>query len=871
MLRGNANVNLPTSPSDAGTDESSNQYSEMTWMLTAPTTTAISTPPYSTTSTSSHTDAFNNTRSSTARSATAEPESPAEALKAALDARVGISWGVQPVETFQILGIPIKNAKSRVETQIKICLQLLSNNQHDTPRWTKLHLAETVASKMRPRQNAIDRAQSVPGETLNLEANVVCASDISKRVTMCPSCRTREVKRYQKKTTTATKLDDAIEDVNSNASPIEPNFEHGIISINAPVLMDFSDGNVILPTRLACYCRHHNENVGFCVYFVGRDNNGTVIATGVTPPIMITDDHKNTGVTKVSKRPRTEDPSTDPIPRQKPSPSMAPTSASLGLDQQIFQILHTPNPTTSPSASTSIAPSVISTATTVFGSPIRNPTPYQPESPPTQPDFTIDTTDDPDPSIHSGSLFSSNANAYSTVEGALGIYDSLMMGLSESPQFATVDSEDAYCEKLAAGIAGAIARSELETPNPSEFDALLAVPIIERVVPHEGPMQGGIEVTILGSNFSPDNKIRFGETTVHVNQCWGTTALICTLPSSPVPGPVSVSVVTTPAVLFNFNADVKSFTYKDDSDRALMELALQVVGLRTTGKIENATKVAMRIINSSGPKGNHSAPPPQHSFAAWSLSETPLNDESKSLEDRIIHALAAVETDPSLSLFPFNVELKASVSKQTLLHLACACGMRSLANYLIRAGADVNVVDVHGMRPLQYALSKNHFSLADELVNAGAITTESRYRHVAFERRKSHDTNAFEDTATPKQQSESMINRFYTQLRDGAGNLRRKASRYIDNRKGHGSFGGDEYVDIEEDNLNVAHDPDELLMVPPDKARQSRDFFLFWLPCIAGLMCLGMIRILLTHQDIALFEGLKQAIPTTVHSFFWAT
>jgi hypothetical protein len=45
--------------------------------------------------------------------------------------------------------------------------------------------------------------------------------------------------------------------------------------------------------------------------------------------------------------------------------------------------------------------------------------------------------------------------------------------------------------------------------------------------------------------------------------------------------------------------DVVLFTYFDESDRALMELALQVVGLKTMGKVEDARQIAMRIVQGS--------------------------------------------------------------------------------------------------------------------------------------------------------------------------------------------------------------------------------------------------------------------------------
>ncbi|KAM3079079.1 SPT3 Dosage dependent suppressor of Ty-induced promoter mutations-like protein [Clarireedia jacksonii] len=46
------------------------------------------------------------------------------------------------------------------------------------------------------------------------------------------------------------------------------------------------------PMRIACYCRHQNEKLGFQVIFTIKDFQDRVIAQEITSSIMITDDHK---------------------------------------------------------------------------------------------------------------------------------------------------------------------------------------------------------------------------------------------------------------------------------------------------------------------------------------------------------------------------------------------------------------------------------------------------------------------------------------------------------------------------------------------------------------------------------------------------
>ncbi|TGJ86078.1 hypothetical protein E0Z10_g2704 [Xylaria hypoxylon] len=46
------------------------------------------------------------------------------------------------------------------------------------------------------------------------------------------------------------------------------------------------------PMRIACYCRHHGEKLGFQVIITLKDCSGNIIAQGISSSIMITDDHK---------------------------------------------------------------------------------------------------------------------------------------------------------------------------------------------------------------------------------------------------------------------------------------------------------------------------------------------------------------------------------------------------------------------------------------------------------------------------------------------------------------------------------------------------------------------------------------------------
>jgi hypothetical protein len=98
----------------------------------------------------------------------------------------------------RVLGVPQTGAKSRVETQIKLCLQLVTDKGEKVPLWSHLRLPEYMVAKEKLKtknaRNPPDHAMNINEKgVLNLEATVVCASDIPKKVLTCLGCVQREV------------------------------------------------------------------------------------------------------------------------------------------------------------------------------------------------------------------------------------------------------------------------------------------------------------------------------------------------------------------------------------------------------------------------------------------------------------------------------------------------------------------------------------------------------------------------------------------------------------------------------------------------------------------------------------------------------
>ncbi|KAI8137392.1 hypothetical protein BJV82DRAFT_358156 [Fennellomyces sp. T-0311] len=362
-------------------------------------------------------------------------------------------------------------------------------------------------------------------------------------------------------------------------------------------MVNFSSGDAILPTRITCYCRHHNEKVGFCVEFTMKTDKGDTIATGMSPPILITDDHKSTRQ-KGRKRDRSDyegSSSTISKSRRLPSSSTAPVTPAA-------------------SRRGSLSP-------TEAVSPL--------------------LADPAELSILDSAPFSSSLPTPSEERAAFG---------SNTPFFFPPTSP---------------ALNPLDHVNYVAPESL-STPTLERLVPAQGPTYGGVEVTILGSGFYRGLTCLFGEhhaATVY----WNPNTLVCVLPPAAHPGPVVVSFKQHSLVLEG--QDVPLFTYYDANDQALLELALQVVGLKTTGKLHDAKHIAMRIVQG----GDHNPFLLQNSLSGGT------NDDEHviSFQQKVIHALDY-----------FHVTAKELIQARlstghTLLHLATWIGYDKLASKII--------------------------------------------------------------------------------------------------------------------------------------------------------------------------------------------
>jgi hypothetical protein len=260
-----------------------------------------------------------------------------------------------------ILTIHPTPLKSRVETQIPIKLTL-----YPMPVGiSKLHLPTHTISK--PKLLAKPPAERSP-DTLELHTTLVCTSamqnpehrrkaleraagpentakeespgaggsdedDESKplnggEVKICVGCITRERKRAARKK--VKKVEEEESWHKDEAKRVIVFNTHEVKEWQAPTSQPPSEATgdraepfvpegalqVDAPMRIACYCRHQNEKLGFQVIFTIKDYQGKMIAQEITSSIMITDDHK-----------------THTVP---PPPPPLTTQNSVGSDGQMY-------------------------------------------------------------------------------------------------------------------------------------------------------------------------------------------------------------------------------------------------------------------------------------------------------------------------------------------------------------------------------------------------------------------------------------------------------------------------------------------------------------------------------------------------------
>lgn len=236
-------------------------------------------------------------------------------------------------------------------------------------------------------------------------------------------------------------------------------------------------------------------------------------------------------------------------------------------------------------------------------------------------------------------------------------------------------------------------------------------PVIQRIIPAQGPMNGGIEITLLGKNFKQGQRIKFGENIALSTQCWNDSTMVTYLPPSSSAGQVVVTIEEKPGTLSQINAHQLAslqvapespqtvnlnaiFTYVDETDRQLIELALQIVGLKMNGKLEDARNIAKRIV---GTNTNSNSPNSMSSNGGTTTGYT----DDESLIVNVLHSFKLGTKNLNLSV--------CDQQGRTLLHHAALKSYHVLIRTLISYGGHVEKPDMFGFTPLHLACISGDF------------------------------------------------------------------------------------------------------------------------------------------------------------------
>ncbi|EHK15971.1 uncharacterized protein TRIVIDRAFT_227906 [Trichoderma virens Gv29-8] len=517
------------------------------------------------------------------------------------------------------LHIQESTLKSRVETQMAVTMTL----SHLPFGITKLHLPPHTISKPKLRakplpqpspdtlelyvslvcttpmeqpelrKRALERAATVPHEYLPSLQEAEHETQNGCQIRICKKCIERERKRAGRKK-------------NHTKSDEEKSWymdeTRRIIIFNTKEMKDWrppsnekekdSEGpsqaelfrqyptamQVVVPMRLACYCRHQKEKTGFNVIFTFKDWEGNVVAQAMSGSIMITDDHKTVVTSPTDDAPELEQ--QGPAKKRKPStPSparvpqaltMTPLDASPNMTSQSGST-HVTSTVTSPFAPNlhsfpqpeAVLGAVTPQMSTTNGSPVLNPTTN--DVPPWFAQRRSQSMDN----LSMDSFVTNNsvmAGLYPTPVSSSSTRppspNSMRSGVNIVPHNPVAQASDADLYSL--GVAA----------NPPR-----AQPTIHKIIPAEGSLNGGMEVTVLGAGFYQGLEIWFGDNKATTTTFWSEASLVCLLPPSSVAGPVPVTFGPQRAAA-PMGMQPPVFTYIDDNENQLMRAAMSFFGRR---------------------------------------------------------------------------------------------------------------------------------------------------------------------------------------------------------------------------------------------------------------------------------------------------
>ncbi|WLF79606.1 SPT3 Dosage dependent suppressor of Ty-induced promoter mutations-like protein [Lodderomyces elongisporus] len=541
-----------------------------------------------------------------------------------------------------------------------------------------------------------------------------------------------------------------------------------------------------LSARIICYCRHHKEQAGFKILVVIKNNKGDVVAKQISSPIMIMDRKKNI--------PLTRDSIPNSVASSSVNLKELGRGPENGLGQLSGSINGTGNDSVNGDGEATYKKKKLSASESdhdikfdVSGDP-HQLTPNSIDE--SNSDFHTNTDLESTNGLgmglgngngHGTGIGNSNGTGNSHVRGlkrkklsvddpfnhpSNPMYNGSVNGHSPMSNSDTNTSANfnflkqqpssmsfqgmspmalgSHCPPAPHLIQPNFQQSmslpqQQQQQSPSQSQHLsqqqqmeqLRLPSIQRIIPAHGPVRGGIEITLLGFNFRPGLSVKFGAHRALATHCWSETTIVTYLPPAQQPGQVLVTFESDEIPILQPQQQSQIFTYTDDTDRQLIELALQIVGLKMNGKLEDAKNIARRIVGTDTKSGNGSTsttpvessntPPTNTSgnanvhayawFDAAHRSLKKLTTSGLSTQIILVKLLSLVDM-PNCPIVIPNWQL-ANKEGQTLLHLATMKNYAKLIKFLVTHGCKIDVKDNHGITPLFLASMNGNRSLME--------------------------------------------------------------------------------------------------------------------------------------------------------------
>ena len=333
-----------------------------------------------------------------------------------------------------------------------------------------------------------------------------------------------------------------------------------------------------------------------------RDSSGRVIGKGLSPPIMITDDHKSTD--KSTSKQSQQIPSYLTESELEPKPVVPPIICEPGMltgapSRRRPQITKDTTPTSKKRAKPydgerpsnrsqrkpheeSIENTERSVDTNGMPSAFPGGNAFSPFNPFSTPAFANTTPTSPESQRNESlnGLPSPVNSTQSPVSPGSGFVDNPEAMLQDVVHplpypFFPLSPPDTAPSSPPSTTAGPSTNVDISPfsfnmfqPHPAPPVSSLPSPQIHRLIPSSGPTFGGIEVTVLGANFHPSAILNcvFGDTVASSTTRWSENTLVCILPPRATSGVVPVTLEGIKMDTGNASA---LFTYIDDTDRSL--------------------------------------------------------------------------------------------------------------------------------------------------------------------------------------------------------------------------------------------------------------------------------------------------------------